>query len=127
MADNKINTSNRKLAGKLLLVAIGMFRAAGGFALLAKFLGPLLIKVGFPPELLPLAAVRPFSGGAAKGTDAVFDDARAIRDGGRAGISVLGEGERVSSNAAGDFDDPELTASYLGRSRETGFRVERSR
>ena len=58
-----------------------------------------------------------------------FEDAaaRAIRDGGRGGISVLRDGEGVTSNAAGDFDDPELTASYLGRSRDTGFRVERQR
>ena len=47
------------------LVAIGMFRAAGGFALLAHVLGPLLHRVGFPVELLPMALIRPFSGGAA--------------------------------------------------------------
>ena len=58
-----------------------------------------------------------------------FEDtaARAIRDGGRGGITVLSPGERVSSNAAGDFEDPDLTASYLGQNRETGFRVERQR
>jgi spore maturation protein B len=49
------------------LVAIGMFRAAGGFTLLANGLGPLLKSMGFPPELLPLALVRPFSGGASNG------------------------------------------------------------
>lgn len=49
------------------LVAIGMFRAAGGFTLLANFLGPVLKSIGFPPELLPLALVRPFSGGASNG------------------------------------------------------------
>jgi hypothetical protein len=59
----------------------------------------------------------------------VFEDtaARAIRDGGRGGISVLRQGESVSSNAAGDFEDAELTASYLGQNRETGFRVERQK
>jgi hypothetical protein len=58
-----------------------------------------------------------------------FEDiaARAIRDGGKAGISVLREGEQVRSTAAGDFEDPALTNSYLGRSRDTGFRVERER
>lgn len=57
-----------------------------------------------------------------------FEDtaARAIRDGGKAGISVLREGEPVLANAAGDFHgNPDLTASYLGRSRESGFSVER--
>jgi hypothetical protein len=56
-----------------------------------------------------------------------FEDtaARAIRDGGKGGITVLSQGERVSSNAAGDFDDSNLTASYLGQNRDTGFRAER--
>lgn len=59
-----------------------------------------------------------------------FEDvaARAIRDGGRSGVTVLRDGERVSANAAGDIDgDPDLTESYLGRSRESGFKVERQR
>jgi spore maturation protein B len=47
------------------LVAIGMFRAAGGFELLAKMLSPLLSAIGFPSQLLPLALIRPFSGSAA--------------------------------------------------------------
>ena len=57
-----------------------------------------------------------------------FEDtaARAIRDGGKGGISVLRDGENFTSNAAGDFEgDPDLTQSYLGRTRESGFRVER--
>lgn len=47
------------------LVAIGMFRAAGGFDWLAKLLAPLLTTLGFPVELLPIALIRPFSGSAA--------------------------------------------------------------
>lgn len=47
------------------LVAIGMFRAAGGFEVLAKFFAPLLVSLGFPIQLLPIALIRPFSGGAA--------------------------------------------------------------
>lgn len=42
------------------LVAISMFRAAGGFDLLAKIFGPLLTSIGFPIQLLPLALIRPF-------------------------------------------------------------------
>lgn len=49
------------------LVAIGMFRSAGGFQLLENWLSPWLLKLGFPPELLPLALIRPFSGSAANG------------------------------------------------------------
>lgn len=50
-----------------IVVAVGMFRAAGGFTLLANLLGSTLSKIGFPPELLPLALMRPFSGSAANG------------------------------------------------------------
>lgn len=50
-----------------------------------------------------------------------------IHRGGRTGVSVLGRGETVRSNAAGDLESDELTSSYLGRSRETGFTVERQR
>lgn len=58
-----------------ILVAIGMFRAAGGIDLLARSLGPALAAVGFPVELLPLVLLRPLSGSGANG---VFNDL--IRD-----------------------------------------------
>jgi spore maturation protein B len=50
-----------------IIVGVGMFRAAGGFTLLAHGLNPIFSRIGFPVELLPIALVRPFSGGAAKG------------------------------------------------------------
>lgn len=50
-----------------MLVAIGMFRASGGFTLLSNFLSPVLTRIGMPAEVLPLALVRPFSGSAANG------------------------------------------------------------
>lgn len=50
-----------------MLVAIGMFRAAGGFDLLTKLLGPILTRIGMPTDILPLALIRPFSGSAANG------------------------------------------------------------
>ncbi|MBX9705412.1 MAG: spore maturation protein [Gammaproteobacteria bacterium] len=51
-----------------IIVAVGMFRASGGFDLLANWFGPWLEKIGFPPQLLPLALIRPFSGSGANGT-----------------------------------------------------------
>ncbi|MGA1236951.1 MAG: nucleoside recognition domain-containing protein [Limisphaerales bacterium] len=45
-----------------MLVAIGMFRGAGGIELLTHHLKPILQAVGFPSELLPMALVRPLSG-----------------------------------------------------------------
>jgi spore maturation protein SpmA len=50
-----------------ILVAIGMFRAAGGIDLFSRVLGPFLSAVGFPADLLPLALVRPLSGSGALG------------------------------------------------------------
>lgn len=47
-----------------MLVAVGMLRASGFFELLAHWLAPVLEKLGFPAELLPLALLRPFSGSA---------------------------------------------------------------
>lgn len=45
-----------------MLVAIGMFRAAGGMDLLARGLDPVLGALGFPPDLLPMTLMRPLSG-----------------------------------------------------------------
>lgn len=50
-----------------MLVAIGMFRASGGFDLLAQFFKPFTDHFGIPSELLPLIFIRPFSGSAANG------------------------------------------------------------
>jgi len=50
-----------------ILVAVGMFRKAGGIALVSKVLGPALGWIGFPVDLLPLVLVRPLSGGATTG------------------------------------------------------------
>ena len=50
-----------------MLVGIGMFRAAGGFTWLGGVMAPLLSWLGIPQELLPLAMMRPFSGGASNG------------------------------------------------------------
>lgn len=45
-----------------ILVAIGMFRASGAMDLLVSLLRPLTSLVGFPPEALPVALLRPLSG-----------------------------------------------------------------
>lgn len=52
-----------------ILVAIGMFRGAGGIEALKSALAPLLTPLGFPPDLLPMVLVRPLSGSA---TTALF-------------------------------------------------------
>jgi spore maturation protein SpmA len=50
-----------------ILVAIGMFRGAGGIEALKSALAPLLAPLGFPPDLLPMVLVRPLSGSATMG------------------------------------------------------------
>jgi len=54
-----------------MLVAIGFLRGAGAVAGFTELLRGPLAAVGFPPELLPLSLLRPFSGSA---TLAAFSD-----------------------------------------------------
>ncbi len=50
-----------------MLVAIGVFRASGAMDLLVNVLSPIFKVIGIPPEVLPLAIMRPLSGGGALG------------------------------------------------------------
>lgn len=50
-----------------MLVAIGLFRGAGGIDLLQEKLRPFLSAIGFPVELLPLTLMRPLSGSGSLG------------------------------------------------------------
>jgi len=50
-----------------MLMAIGVFRASGAMDLLARLLNPVLQLIGVPGEILPLAIMRPLSGGGALG------------------------------------------------------------
>ncbi len=50
-----------------ILVAIGMFRASGALDVLLQILAPALSLVGFPPENVLLALMRPLSGGGSFG------------------------------------------------------------
>lgn len=50
-----------------ILVAVGMFRAAGGIDALVGTLGPITGLIGLPAEVLPVALLRPLSGSGALG------------------------------------------------------------
>ena len=50
-----------------MLVAIGVFRASGAMDLLTYALSPITNLIGMPGELLPMAFMRPLSGGGAQG------------------------------------------------------------
>src|ERR1700692_1694792 len=45
-----------------ILVAIGMFRGSGAMDLLTNALRPAMAAIHFPPEIFPLAVLRPLSG-----------------------------------------------------------------
>jgi len=92
-----------------ILVAVGMFREAGGIALIATALGPFLSAVGFPVELLPLVLMRPLSGSGANG---LFNEL--IQVGGAAG----GPDSLISKMAGSIMGSTETTfyviAVYFG-------------
>lgn len=48
-----------------MITAIGMLRASGAMSLITELLSPLTSFLGFPPECLPLAVMRPVSGSGA--------------------------------------------------------------
>lgn len=50
-----------------MIVSISILRSSGALDAFITFITPVLTFVGIPPEILPLAAVRPISGTAALG------------------------------------------------------------
>ncbi|HEY8449095.1 MAG TPA: nucleoside recognition domain-containing protein [Bacillota bacterium] len=53
-----------------IFVAMGIFRGGGAMDVVVALLHPLLDRFGVPGEILPLAVIRPFSGGGALGITA---------------------------------------------------------
>jgi spore maturation protein B len=50
-----------------ILFAIAMFRASGAMDFLARALAPVLGLIGIPPEVLPMAIIRPLTGSGSAG------------------------------------------------------------
>lgn len=88
-----------------ILVAIGMFRAAGGIDLLSRALAPAMTAIGFPPDLLPLVFMRPLSG---SGTLGIFTEL----------VKNLGPDSLIARTAGTIFGSTETTfyvlAVYFG-------------
>jgi spore maturation protein SpmA len=88
-----------------ILVAVGMFRAAGGIDLLTHWLRPALDVVRFPSELVPLALMRPLSG---SGTLGLLGDL----------VKQFGPDHLISRTAATIYGSTETTfyvvAVYFG-------------
>ncbi|SET63819.1 spore maturation protein B [Natronincola peptidivorans] len=50
-----------------MLVGIGIFRASGAMEILVNLVSPITSLIGMPGEVLPMAIMRPLSGGGASG------------------------------------------------------------
>lgn len=50
-----------------IMVAVGMFRAAGALTLIGQVLSPVLVPLGIPEEALAMGLIRPLSGSGAFG------------------------------------------------------------
>ncbi|HWO98182.1 MAG TPA: spore maturation protein [Bacillus sp. (in: firmicutes)] len=50
-----------------MMVAISIFRASGAMEYVISLISPFLQAIGIPPEIVPLALIRPISGTAALG------------------------------------------------------------
>ena len=50
-----------------IIVAIGMFRVSGALEYITELLKPLCLRIGLPPECLPVALMKPLSGSGALG------------------------------------------------------------
>jgi len=86
-----------------ILVAVGMFREAGGIRMISDALGPLLSAIGFPVELLPLVFMRPLSGA---GSNGIFNEL--IQMGGPAGGP-----DSIISRMAGSIMGSSETTFYV--------------
>lgn len=54
-----------------LIVAVSMLKASGALDIFTSFISPLTNKIGLPPEIVPLAILRPISG---SGSIALLDN-----------------------------------------------------
>ena len=88
-----------------ILFAIGMFRASGALDFLIEGLRPVLTLAGIPPEVIPMAIIRPLTG---SGSAAIVADM----------IQTYGEDALVVKMAATMFGSTETTfyviAVYFG-------------
>ncbi len=50
-----------------MVFAVEIFKASGLFAWVGRLLGPVMGPLGIPPEVVPIAVLRPFSGGGSLG------------------------------------------------------------
>lgn len=79
-----------------MMMAVGIFSSAGGFALLTRGVEGPIKAAGIPPEVLPLFLVRPFSGSAAMAVLAdIFKKSGPDSLAGLLGSTMLGSSETI--------------------------------
>ncbi|MBS2025625.1 MAG: spore maturation protein [Deltaproteobacteria bacterium] len=79
-----------------VLAAVGAFRGVGALDAIARVLSPITGPLGLPPEVIPVALVRPFSGTGATGMlSSIFADTNLGPDSyaGRLGSMIQGSTE----------------------------------
>ncbi len=78
----------------LLVTAVGMFTASGAVNAITELVSPLLSRLGFPSEAVPLALVRPISGsGALASLDSLLSEVGADSFAGRTASVLMGSTE----------------------------------
>ena len=76
--------------------AVGLFKASGGFELFASLLKPVLSFLHIPPEVIPLAVTRPFSGSASLGILAsILKESGPDSFAGRVASTLMGSSETI--------------------------------
>jgi spore maturation protein B len=77
-----------------LMTAIGMFKASGALDAITGVIAPFAMKIGFPPEALPLALIRPISGSGALATfESILTDVSPDSFPGRVASVMMGASE----------------------------------
>ncbi|MGN0666431.1 MAG: spore maturation protein [Huintestinicola sp.] len=84
-----------------LVTAVGMFRASGASDMITSFFSQAAQKLGFPPECLPLALIRPISGsGALAVYESILKDNPPDSFAGRVASVMIGSTETTFYTAA---------------------------
>ena len=79
-----------------MIFAVRMLEASGAFGFLGEWIAPLTAAIGIPAEVITLAVMRPFSGGASLGLLAgLFTSFGADSYGGRVASVFMGSSETL--------------------------------
>jgi spore maturation protein B len=93
-----------------LMTAIGMFKSSGALLAFTELIAPFAEKIGFPPEALPLALIRPISGSGAVATfESILTDVPPDSFPGRVASVMMGASETTFYTVAVYFGATKVT------------------